>query len=125
MRRYRSELNAARTSVANSSGSSQAAKWPPFSTSLKYARLGWTASTQLRGAAKTSPGNVVKPTGTETGGGAWPDAWAAAPNRPISQYDRAAEAPGPVSQYSVMLSTMCSRVRLPTGSPSTNARENL
>jgi hypothetical protein len=31
----RSDLNAARISVANSSGSSQAAKWPPFSTSLK------------------------------------------------------------------------------------------
>src|SRR5829696_9958675 len=35
----RSELNAARISVAKSSGSSQAAKWPPLSTSLKYARL--------------------------------------------------------------------------------------
>ena len=33
--------------------------------------------------------------------------------------------PVPVSQYSVMLSTMLSRVRLPTGSPSTNAREIL
>ena len=31
----RSDLNAARTSVAKSSGSSQAAKWPPLSTSLK------------------------------------------------------------------------------------------
>jgi hypothetical protein len=31
----------------------------------------------------------------------------------------------PVSQYSVMLSTMLSRVRLPTGSPPTNAREVL
>ena len=38
---------------------------------------------------------------------------------------RAAEAPVPVSQYSVMLSTMLSRVRLPTGSPATNAREIL
>ena len=50
---------------------------------------------------------------------------AAARNRPNSQYHRAAEAPVPVSQYSVMLSTMLSRVRLPTGSPSTNAREIL
>ena len=33
--RQRSELNAARISVAKSSGSSQAAKWPPLSTSLK------------------------------------------------------------------------------------------
>src|SRR5262249_13920494 len=40
-------------------------------------------------------------------------------------YHRAAEAPVPVSQYSVMLSTMLSRVRLPTGSPPTNAREIL
>ena len=32
---YRSDRNAARTSVAKSSGSSQAAKWPPLSTSLK------------------------------------------------------------------------------------------
>ena len=31
----RSDLNAARSSEENSSGSSQAAKWPPFSTSLK------------------------------------------------------------------------------------------
>jgi hypothetical protein len=34
-RHQRSELNAARSSAANSSGSSQAAKWPPLSTSLK------------------------------------------------------------------------------------------
>ena len=33
--RQRSDLNAARTSAANSSGSSQAAKWPPWSTSWK------------------------------------------------------------------------------------------
>ena len=32
---YRKDLNAARSSPANSSGSSQAAKWPPLSTSLK------------------------------------------------------------------------------------------
>jgi hypothetical protein len=31
----RSDLNAARISLLNSSGSSQAAKWPPLSTSLK------------------------------------------------------------------------------------------
>ena len=34
-RPQRSELNAARTSAEKSSGSSQAAKWPPLSTSLK------------------------------------------------------------------------------------------
>ena len=78
-------------------------------------------STQLRGARKISPGNVVKPTGIETGGGALPaaSAW----SRPLSQYDRAAEAPVPVSQYSVMLSRIRSRVRLPAGCPSRKARE--
>ena len=44
---------------------------------------------------------------------------------PSSQYDRAADAAVPVSQYRVMLSTMLSRVRLPTGLPATNAREIL
>jgi hypothetical protein len=68
-----------------------------------------------------SPGNVVKPTGSETSGGAWPAARAAA--RPLSQYDRAADAPVPVSQYSVTLSTIVSRVSWPAGWPSTKARE--
>ena len=36
----RSGLNDARISEANTSGSSQAAKWPPLSTSLKYVTLG-------------------------------------------------------------------------------------
>jgi hypothetical protein len=80
---------------------------------------------QLRGEAQSSPGNVVKPTGTWAGGGAWPAARAAATNRPNFQYQRAAEAPVPVSQYSVMLSSMVSRVRLPTGWRSTNVRETL
>ena len=75
-----------------------------------------------RGVAQISPGKVVKPTGTATGGGGWPLASAAASARPSSQYDRAADAAVPVSQYSVMLSRMSSRVRLPTGCPSTNAR---
>ena len=92
---------------------------------VKYARPGYMTSTQLRGATRTSPGNVVKPTGTETGAGAIPDAWAAATNRPVSQYHRAAEAPVPVIQYSVMLSRMLSRVRLPAASPSKNARDTL
>jgi hypothetical protein len=68
---------------------------------------------------------VVKPTGTLTAGGGWPLARAAASARASSQYDRAADAAVPVSQYSVMLSTMLSRVRLPAGSPSTKAREIL
>src|SRR5215212_4055949 len=63
-------------------------------------RLGYDCSTQLRGARKISSGNVVKPTGSETSGGAWPAARASA--RPLSQYARAAEAPVPVSQYSVI-----------------------
>src|SRR5262249_47028298 len=36
----RSGLKPARSSSTKSSGSSQAAKWPPLSTSLKYVRLG-------------------------------------------------------------------------------------
>jgi hypothetical protein len=52
---------------------------------------------------------LVKPTGTLTGGRGCPAARAAA--RVPSQYERAAEAPVPVSQYSVMLSRMWSRVR--------------
>ena len=32
---YRKDLNAARISAVNTSGSSQAAKWPPLSTWLK------------------------------------------------------------------------------------------
>ena len=82
--------------------------------------LGYARSTQLRGVRQISPGNVVKPTGIETGVGAWPAARAF--SCPSSQYERAAEAPVPVSQYSVMLSTMCSRVRLPEGCLSTKAR---
>src|SRR6185295_2718812 len=69
-----SDPNAARTSLEKSSGSSQAAKWPPRSALLKYVRLGYDCSTQLRGARKISSGNVVKPTGIETSGGAWPAA---------------------------------------------------
>ena len=41
------------------------------------------------------------------------------------QYDRAAEAPVPVSQYTVMLSSTWSRVSPPDGWPSTKAREIL
>jgi len=41
------------------------------------------------------------------------------------QYDRAAEAPVPVSQYIVMLSRIWSRVRPPEGCPSRKAREIL
>ena len=40
----------------------------------------------------------------------------------ISQYSRADEAPVPVSQYSVMLSRIRSRVRPPEGVPSRKAR---
>jgi hypothetical protein len=60
-----------------------------------------------------------------TAGRASPAARGAARACPNSQYHRAAEATVPVSQYSVMLSTMLSRVRLPTGLPSTNAWEIL
>ena len=65
----------------------------------------------------------MKPTGTETCEGVCPAARAAA--CPFSQYSRAAAAPVPVSQYSVMLSTMVSRVRWPEGWPLRKALEIL
>ena len=48
--RYRRDENAARSSSEKSWGCSQAAKWPPRSTSLKWMRLGYAFSAQLRGA---------------------------------------------------------------------------
>src|SRR5262249_9570807 len=112
---YRSDLNAARISAANSSGSSQAAKWPPLSASWRWVRVGWLFWPQLRGARRISRGKVVKPTGSLPCGGGCPAARAWA--RPLSQYARAAEAPVPVSQYRVMLSRMWLRVRFPDGCP--------
>src|SRR6266540_3942839 len=83
--------------------------------------LGYDCSTQLRGVRQISPGNVVKPNGIDGGGrGSRPAAGASGPY--ASQYDRAADAPVPLSQYSVMLSRMWSHVRLPEGRPSTKAR---
>src|SRR3954471_1601837 len=116
----RSEPKQARISSEKSCGSSHAAKCPPLSTSLKYTTLGYALSTQVRGVRQISPGNVVKPTGIETD--AAPSAATRAFSSPSSQYERAADAPVPVSQYRVMLSRMCSRVRLPEGCLSTNAR---
>jgi hypothetical protein len=60
-------------------------------------------------------GNTVKATGSETSGTGCPAA-AAAP-RALSECIRAAEVAVPVSQYSVMLSRMWSRVRPPEGCP--------
>ena len=73
-----------------------------------------------RGARKISPGNVVKPTGSVTSRRS-PAARAAACALP---YERAAEAPVPVSQYGVMLSRMWSRVSLPEGCPPVKARRS-
>src|SRR4029079_11062459 len=117
----RSDRKQARSSSEKSCGSSHAAKCPPLSTSLKYATFGYAFSTQLRGVRQISPGNVVKANGSAIGGGTWPAAlaWAV----PSSQYERAADAPVPVSQYTVMLSRMLSRVRLPAGCLWTNASE--
>src|SRR3974390_1458314 len=84
--------------------------------------LGYDVSTQVRGVFQISPGNVVKPTGSVTcgGGGAAASSWGEL--GPPSQYERAADSPVPVSQYSVMLSRMWSRVRLPDGASPTQAR---
>ena len=49
-RPQRIDLNAARSSSDKISGCSQAAKWPPFSTLLKWISLGYALSAQLRGA---------------------------------------------------------------------------
>ena len=75
------------------------------------------------GRCKDFAGERRKSHGNRDRRGDLPAARAAA--CPASQYHRAAEAPVPVSQYSVMLSRMLSRVRLPAGLPSTNAREIL
>ena len=99
-----------------------------MSAAVDLVEVGEPGVNRLNPAARGSPdlaGNVVKPTGTLTDGGASPLAPAAARTCPNSQYHRAAEVPVPVSQYNVMLSTMVSRVRLPTGFPSMNAREIL
>src|SRR4029453_115965 len=56
--RQRSDRKGARSSSEKSCGSSQAAKCPPLSTSLKYATFGYAFSTQLRGVRQISPGNV-------------------------------------------------------------------
>ena len=53
--------------------------------------MGYDFSTQLRGVRQISPGNVVKPTGIETGVSGWPGARAF--SCPSSQYERAADAP--------------------------------
>jgi hypothetical protein len=46
----RRDLKPERTSSANSFGYSQAAKCPPLSSLLKWIRLGYAWSAQLRGA---------------------------------------------------------------------------
>jgi hypothetical protein len=75
------------------------------------------------GAWKISPGKTVKPTGSFSSGGFFPDAMRAAMLRPCSQYSRAEEVAVPVSQYRVMLSRTLSRVRPPEGRLSRKARE--
>src|SRR5918998_3161617 len=69
-------------------------------------REGYARSVQLRGAWYCSPGNTVTATGMET-----PLALKKPPR--YSQYRRDAETPVLVSQYSVMLSRISSRVSSP------------
>ena len=52
----RSDLNAARTSLVKSSGSCQAAKWFPSSSSLKYTSFGYACSVQLAAPGTTRAG---------------------------------------------------------------------
>src|SRR4051794_19841909 len=112
---YRSERNPSRSSEAYSSGCSQAAKCPPRSTSLKWTRLAYAFSAQLRGARKSSSGKTLTATGTVTF-----RALAKLPYPRYSQYDFAVETPVLVSQNMVTLSRMSSRVR-PPSTPSTKA----
>src|SRR5919107_1802648 len=69
-------------------------------------RLGYARSVQLRGAWYCSPGKTVTATGMET-----PLALKKPPL--YSQYRRDAETPVFVTQYSVMLSRISSRVSSP------------
>ncbi len=61
-------------------------------------------STQLRGAWKISPGNTVKPTGSQTDGGVWPTA--RAPAWAASQYDRAADTRCPSASTNYVVDDM-------------------
>ena len=119
----RSDPNAARISAREQLGLFPGREVAALVDLVEVSEVGVCLLDPAGGARKISPGNVVKPTGSLTSGGAWPAVRAAA--RPLSQYDRAAEAPVPVSQYSVMLSRMWSLVRLPAGCLSRKAREIL
>ena len=114
-----SALNAARSSVGEELGLLPGGEVAAPVDLVEVGEVGVDLLDPAARRAKTSPGNVVKPTGTETGGGAWPAASGRGPF--VLPVDRAAEAPVPVSQYSVTLSRMWSRVRLPVGLPSTKA----
>src|SRR5215213_3179053 len=61
-------------------------------------RVGYELSTQLRGPRKISPGNVVKPAGSETSGGAWPAARARARPLRVRPGGRGAGARQPVQR---------------------------
>ncbi len=64
----RSDRKAARISWENSCGCSQAAKWPPRSSSLKWMRLsGYACSAQLRGAWYSSSGKTLMANGMVIG----------------------------------------------------------
>src|SRR6478672_5867518 len=56
------------TSRTNSSGCSNAAKWPPFSISLQWVMLGKFGSIQRRTGVMISLGNTATPVGTFTVG---------------------------------------------------------
>ncbi len=57
-----------RTSSTNSSGCSNAAKWPPFSISLQWVMLVKFGSIQRRTGVMISLGNTATPVGTFTTG---------------------------------------------------------
>src|ERR1700754_3538452 len=110
---YRTVAKNARTSSTNNSGCSNAAKCPPRGIVVQCVTL-YAASHQLRGVRRISFGKAATPVGSST--------------RPsvtkllkLSQYSRADDAPLPVTQYSITLSSNSSRLNTFSGCPSQSA----
>src|SRR5262245_63997134 len=92
---YRMCRKHARSSFTNIAGCSNAAKWPPRSSSFQYTRFVKRFSAQRRDDRKISFGKMLQPVGAVTGVSNW------VCGRKLSQYKRADEAPVAGSQYSI------------------------
>jgi hypothetical protein len=106
----------ARTSEMNSSGCSQAPKWPPRSGSPQWTIDGNRGSAHRRKGLGISCGKTVHPVGTvmRSPPGLVNQAITSAM---LSQYNRADEAAVRVSQYNVMLSSTWSGLRTSQRAP--------